>query len=73
MQRATHTTNVKIHKKVAEHIRKYDALLEIDPKRKLRWLGHVVSERETPKGTMTNKIVQGKVGLQMKRSRGRLA
>ena len=34
----THTTNVDIHRRVAEHIGKYDTLLEIVKKRKGRWL-----------------------------------
>ena len=39
-------TNVKIHRRVAEHIGKYD----IVKKMKLRWFGHVV----IAKGTLAN-------------------
>ena len=40
------TTNLKLHWRVAEHIRKYDTLLEI-VKRKVRWFGHVVGAKRT--------------------------
>ena len=53
----THTPNVEIHRRVAEHIGKYDTLLEIVKKRKLRWFGHVVRV----KGTLLNTILQSKV------------
>ena len=41
-----HTTNVEIHRRVTEHIWKYDTLLEI-VKRKLRWFRHVVTAKGT--------------------------
>ena len=60
----THTTNMEIHRRVAEHIGKYDILLKI-VKKKLRWSGHVVRANGTP----ANAFLHGKV--EGKRSRGR--
>ena len=47
----------RLLRRVIEHIGKYDTLLEIVKKRKLRWFGHVVRV----KGTLANTILQGKV------------
>ena len=41
----------------AEHTGKYDTLLKIVKKRKLRWFGHAVRE----KGAPANTILQGKI------------
>ena len=59
---ATHTPNDEIYRRVAEHIGKYDILLEIIKKRTVSWFGHVVRA----KGTLTNMILHGNV--EMKRS-----
>ena len=48
--------NVEVHRRVAEHIGKYDTLLEI-VKRKLRWFGHVTRA----KATLGNTILWGRV------------
>ena len=54
----TDTTNVEIHRIVAEHTGKYGTLLEVI-KKKLRWFGH---NYERAKGTLAaNSILQGKV------------
>ena len=47
--------NVEIHRTVANHFGKYDMLLVIVKKRKLRWFGHVARENHA------NTISQGKV------------
>ena len=60
-----HTSNSEILRKVAEHIGKFDTLLEIVKKRKLIWFGQVVRA----KGTLAYAFLQGKV--EEKRSRGR--
>ena len=65
MHYTTHTTNVETHRRVVGYIGKYDTLLEMVKKRKVRCFGHVVST----KITMTKTILQGK--LEGKGSRGR--
>ena len=46
---------MEIHRKVPGHIGKYDTMLEIVKKRKVRWFGHVVRVN----GTLTHNISQG--------------
>ena len=48
----TDTTNVDIHRRVAEHIGKYDMLLEIAKKRKFRCFGLLVGAKETLANTL---------------------
>ena len=52
----TYTPNVEIHMRVAGHIGKYDTMLEIVMKRKLRWFGHVVSVKGILANTNLYKI-----------------
>ena len=50
-----------IHRRVGEHIGKYDTLLEIVKKRKLRLFGHVVTRLRT-KGTPSCRVqFRGKI------------
>ena len=50
-----------IHRRVGEHIGKYDTLLEIVKKRKLRLFGHVVT-RLRAKGTPSCRVqLRGKI------------
>ena len=57
MNHTTHTTKVETHRRVAEHIGKYDTLQEIIEKRKPRWFGHVIGAKGT---LMTNSKLSGK-------------
>ena len=50
---------MEIHIRVAGHIGKYDRLLEIIKKNKLRGFGHEVRK----KGTLANIILQGKAQM----------
>ena len=58
---------MEIHERVAGHSGKYDTLLEIVKKTKLRWFGHAVRA----KGTLAQNNLRGKV--ESKISRGRPA
>ena len=57
---------MEIHRRVAEHIGKYNTLLEIVT-RKIGWVGHVVRAKGTLANTILQRIGEGKI------SRGRPA